>query len=482
MVITTKNKLSYLQDTKTAIKNALIEKGQTVADSDTFRSYAAKINAIEVSAAPVLESLEVTENGNYTPSAGTDGFSSVSVQVPDIPAVVQPLEVTENGTYTAPDGVDGYSPVTVNVAGSGTSPDLRYVTFMSYDGLTEYGKKAVAVGDDCADPIARGVFSTPTRESDAQYNYTFYGWATTPNGAADANWNKAITEDKTAYANFASAVRYYTITYYDSDGTTVLKTESLAYGTVPSYAPEKDGYKFVAWEPELVEVTGDASYVSSWAEKLKLADYTWAQLGAMTLEEAKANFAVGDMKDYYVLVGFEQDKLTNGQKAKMTFIYCSAMCSMNGRGVNASMTYTTLGHYTYMFGDPSSRISKYSEISPVVKKVAKKYVSDRVNGTISTINQDFWFASASELGYIPDGTTIMDEGDAYEAFNNVSFGQKISTKYTPTVFNGFTIVSADWLRTLNAEGAIYLKSGVATQLKNDSTISSSSYATVGFCI
>lgn len=29
--------------------------------------------------------------------------------------VVEPLEITENGTYTAPDGVDGYSPVTVNV-------------------------------------------------------------------------------------------------------------------------------------------------------------------------------------------------------------------------------------------------------------------------------------------------------------------------------------------------------------------------------
>lgn len=64
---------------------------------------------------PVLEELEVTENGNYTPSEGVDGFCSVSVNVPDIPAVVQPLEVTENGTYTAPDGVDGYSPVTVNV-------------------------------------------------------------------------------------------------------------------------------------------------------------------------------------------------------------------------------------------------------------------------------------------------------------------------------------------------------------------------------
>lgn len=29
--------------------------------------------------------------------------------------IIEPLEVTENGTYTAPDGVDGYSPVTVSV-------------------------------------------------------------------------------------------------------------------------------------------------------------------------------------------------------------------------------------------------------------------------------------------------------------------------------------------------------------------------------
>ena len=33
--------------------------------------------------------------------------------------VIEPLEITENGTYTAPEGVDGYSPVTVNVQTGG---------------------------------------------------------------------------------------------------------------------------------------------------------------------------------------------------------------------------------------------------------------------------------------------------------------------------------------------------------------------------
>ena len=33
--------------------------------------------------------------------------------------VIEALEITENGTYTAPDGVDGYSPITVNVESGG---------------------------------------------------------------------------------------------------------------------------------------------------------------------------------------------------------------------------------------------------------------------------------------------------------------------------------------------------------------------------
>jgi len=64
---------------------------------------------------PVLTALSVSENGDYSPPDGYDGFSSVTVNVQGGAAKVQSLTVTSNGTYTAPDGVDGYSPVTVNV-------------------------------------------------------------------------------------------------------------------------------------------------------------------------------------------------------------------------------------------------------------------------------------------------------------------------------------------------------------------------------
>lgn len=69
-------KLTYLNDTKTAIKNSIIAKGVSVSDSDTFRSYAGKIGQIS-GGAPVTKfgvSIDdifgnVDENGVYTPSA-----------------------------------------------------------------------------------------------------------------------------------------------------------------------------------------------------------------------------------------------------------------------------------------------------------------------------------------------------------------------------------------------------------------------------
>ena len=69
------DKLNYLNTTKMNIKNAIIEKGVEVSDSDTFRDYATKISDISsgggdgmiINATPITYSLvkatveEVTE-------------------------------------------------------------------------------------------------------------------------------------------------------------------------------------------------------------------------------------------------------------------------------------------------------------------------------------------------------------------------------------------------------------------------------------
>lgn len=58
--------------------------------------------------------------------------------------VIEPLEITENGTYTAPDGVDGYSPVTVNVPTGGGGENLDKLIEGT---LTEVSSAVTSIGD-----------------------------------------------------------------------------------------------------------------------------------------------------------------------------------------------------------------------------------------------------------------------------------------------------------------------------------------------
>ena len=63
----------------------------------------------------IIESLSIQANGTYTASSGVDGYSPITVNVPQNEPNIQNLAISANGTYTAPADIDGYSPITVNV-------------------------------------------------------------------------------------------------------------------------------------------------------------------------------------------------------------------------------------------------------------------------------------------------------------------------------------------------------------------------------
>ena len=80
----TVDKLNYLLGTKEAIRDAIENKGVEVSDSDTFRSYADKIEAIETGE-PINnqeKSISITSNGTrtVTPDTGYTGLSKVTIQ------------------------------------------------------------------------------------------------------------------------------------------------------------------------------------------------------------------------------------------------------------------------------------------------------------------------------------------------------------------------------------------------------------------
>lgn len=118
---TISNKLDYLKDTKSQIKEALIAKHATVSDTDTFRSYADKIKTIPQVNATLIKKT-ITENGTYIATSEKDvtkcdGYSSVTVNVK---GKLVEKTITKNGTYYPKDDkATGYSKIIVNVKSSG---------------------------------------------------------------------------------------------------------------------------------------------------------------------------------------------------------------------------------------------------------------------------------------------------------------------------------------------------------------------------
>ena len=77
---TLKEKLSYLSETKEAIKQALIKQQVTVTDEDTFRSYADKISGIEGGGGSI-QKIDAGENETELPYGEIRAISIVDFQV-----------------------------------------------------------------------------------------------------------------------------------------------------------------------------------------------------------------------------------------------------------------------------------------------------------------------------------------------------------------------------------------------------------------
>lgn len=102
---------------------------------------------------------------------------------------------------------------------------------------------------------------TPTKETTAQYTYSFKGW--------DAEITNAV-EDFDYHAVYDSTVRSYKIYFNNFDGT-LIENATFEYGKMPSCSkgPSREAtaewkYSHKGWKPALDYVAGEATYVATY--------------------------------------------------------------------------------------------------------------------------------------------------------------------------------------------------------------------------
>ena len=172
---------------------------------------------------------------------------------------------------------NGWSPAISPVTGNVTYTAQYTENIKSYDIVwknedTVLDTKQVPYGEM---PAFSG--ETPTKEGDAQYTYTFTGW--------DPEVT-SVTGSAVYTAVFQQTVNQYTITWKNEDGS-VLKSEQVNYGTIPSYtgeAPTKEGdaqyrYSFKGWTPEPAAVTADVTYIAQYEQIVNTYKVTWVVNG-----------------------------------------------------------------------------------------------------------------------------------------------------------------------------------------------------------
>ncbi len=131
------------------------------------------------------------------------------------------------------------------------------VRFLNEDG-TELQNEEIEYG---AIPVYTG--ETPTKQSTAQYTYTFNGW--------NSEIEK-VTGSKDYTAIYTSTVNKYLITFENYNGDE-LQSSEVEYGQISSYtgatpikpADAEFTYTFSGWSPEVVSVVGAQTYTAQFS-------------------------------------------------------------------------------------------------------------------------------------------------------------------------------------------------------------------------
>lgn len=424
----------------------------------------------------LMECGGLDESGNNTDKSVVTGSLYLTSVTPSMLATIQAYYPDLTVTY-------------------GTLEVEYTVTFQDWDG-TVLDTQSVGTNGNAVEPISAGRISTPTRAGSAQYTYTFKGW----NGVY-AN----VTSNRTITAQYTQTVNTYTIRFL-SEGS-VLQSNVLEYGALPAYAgtlPEKTGYVFGGWSPEIATVTGNQDYTATFAELTPpstvtaFGDCTWAEIKAVASAGYKNSsnkwcitrdgaeevwWSIGDEKTITLSDGeevtlriydFQHDDCVDGSKAALTI----GMKHLLATTYKMNSSSTNVGGWESSLMRTSTIPTLYGklpgDLQAVITDVYKYTSAGNKSTDITTTVDNLFLFSEVEV----DGTTTAvyaDEGSIYPIFSN----QSSRVKY---LSNGTGSSNVWWLRSPYAGSAysfrcVYNSGGI-----DNYTASSACGVAFGFCI
>lgn len=254
----------------TVIDTTLVEYGKVPTHADASRDNTAEFTYTFTGWTPTVASVtgdaeytaEFSSSKNsYTITWRNENGSVIDTTVVEYGKTPEHANASKTGnaefTYT----FEGWSPAVTSVTGDAdykatfsTKKNSCKITWKNDDGTVidtttvEYGKLPT--------------HSDPSKESTAEFTYSFSGWS------------PEITEavgDAEYIAVFSSERNKYIITFVNEDGSELLSVET-PYGETPVYTGETPAkaadsqytYTFSGWTPEITAVSGDATYTAAY--------------------------------------------------------------------------------------------------------------------------------------------------------------------------------------------------------------------------
>ena len=372
-----------------------------------------------------------------------------------------PTKASDN-TYTyafagwTPEFVEGTT-ITANVSYTATySKDyINYtITFKNADGSVILTKTDYHYGDTVAQPA-----ETPTKPADDENTYVFVGW--TPDFVSTVKGNAEYT------ATFSSTTNSYTYTFYDEDGTTVLKTDTINYGEV-IIAPENPtkesdntyNYTFAGWTPEFVEgttITTDVTYTATYSREYMTYTVTFKNADGLEIS-SKNDYHYGDTVEVpanptkesdntytYTFAGWTPEVVTtvagNAEyTAKFTSEYINYTITFKNADGSVILTKTDY-HYGDTVAQPAETPTKPADDENTYVFVG--WTPDFVSTVKGNAEYTATFSSTTK-SYIytffdEDGTTVLKT-------DTINYGEVIIAPENPTKAsdNTYTYTFTGW--------------------------------------